>query len=161
MNTSINRQLTALDPLIVRLVRRRVRGRLEQHRDDVEQACRVKLWRALPKYEARDGASAETFATTVVTNAISDELEKLQARPTDAALPDDLAADDDAGGADELLTAAIENPDEHLTPAEAHLLRLVEQYPDRSELAAHLNIPVARVWERVCRLKKSLLRKVA
>lgn len=148
--------LEQLDPLLTRRVRYLLRGRRADQIDDATQEVRLVLWRGLAKYDPVRGP-VEPFAQRVIDNAARDQLRKLRSRRADCPLFDGEDLEAPAAGpeptTDELAAG--------LSRSEAHLLGLLAETPDRGALAQRLGVPPARVYERVSRLRRALVRKVA
>jgi RNA polymerase sigma factor (sigma-70 family) len=153
--------LTLAEPVIVATIKRRLRGRLAELRDDIAQLARLHLWRhSLQRFDPSRGTFA-AFVTTCVDQVIGRELRKAGHEP-DGSEPE---LDPTAPGADphvERLADQIRtDPEAYLTRTQARVFRLISVGADRQTIADQLGIEPNTVSQICWRMKKRLVELAA
>ena len=152
--------LRECEPLIVRLVQRRVRGRLAVHRDDVCQCVRLHMWQhSLPRFDPARGPLLP-YATTCIDQVITRELRKLDSRPPEEPIDFDLPALDSGPDRDieELAHLILSEPQNYVSDLGAAILRAVVEHPDepRGRIAERLGIDVRTVWNVLDKVRRQI-----
>lgn len=159
----VNQLLSECEPLLVRLVKLRLRGRPADVLDDVCQQVRLHLWQhSLPRFDPAQ-ASLTTFAYVCVNRRITRELRRLDGRPPTSPIDFDLPAPDTAPdrSIEQLADAILRAPEAYLSDLGASILRAVTEFPDdsRGAIAERLGLDpnaysknLYKVRKRVCKL---------
>src|SRR5690554_4892920 len=98
--------LAAAEPIILRVCGRRLRGWLSAHRDDVQQECRLRLWRSAPSYDPSKG-SIDPWAARIIRNTIIDQVRTIMSEDQAFPLSDDDLPHDDQPDEDEEQAARL------------------------------------------------------
>ena len=160
----VNDLLTQCEPLVVRLVKLRLRGRPADVLDDVAQEVRLVLWRdVLPKYNPSHGLIT-TYAFVCINNTITRQLRRLDRRPPSVPLDFNTEAPD--AGADraieQLADLILSTPESYLSDLGAAILRAVTQNPGEptGAVAERLGLDPQTLWNNLSKARKQISRLV-
>ncbi len=127
-------------------------------RDDVEQECRLQLFRQWPKYDPGRGP-AEPFVKVVVKHAARDAFEKSRDEYMPTVADDRHSAVDQCGGTNLESIAELINrhPERYLAPNEVLVFQLLRRGQSHAQIATQLLYKRGTVSNLACSIRKKLL----
>lgn len=160
-SADVNELLRLAEPLVTKIVRQRLRGRLTELRDDVAQVVRLHLWRyALPRFDTNRG-NFPAFVRTCAGQVITKELARLGREP-DGAHPDiDVLAPSSGAKVEELAEQIRNDPRAYLTKTQTKVFRMMSTGADRHAIAATLGVEPDTVSQICWRMRKRLVELAA
>ncbi|MBC7819088.1 MAG: hypothetical protein IAG10_19535 [Planctomycetaceae bacterium] len=149
-------QLLRLEPLLQKIIAKRLAAWPEYIHDDVAGVARVRLWKALPSYDATRGELG-AFARVVIVNAIKDELDRIRSERRRLTLLDDDHPHHDADAESAALANAFrENPSAYLPPCLVRVLTALQSHDSPGAAARSLNMRPESFYTLSSRLKRRI-----
>jgi len=152
----INDWLRELDPLVIALVKKRLRRFPSDARDDVCQQCRVALWQnVLPQYDPAAGPLT-AFVRLCLDRVIEREVSKLERITRHEPLPESDLPMPNSSDVEELADQITEFPEQFLTLKQSRLLKLTLTGSQPQTIAIELGIEPHAVSKAILRLRKKI-----